>query len=147
MHKKSITAMVALALAIPAVAIASSVFLLANPKPAQAEEGKKEALQHVSDSDFDKEVLKSNTPVLVDFYADWCGPCKKMSPIIEEISKEMKGKLKVVKLNTDENTKTAKAYEITGIPAMFLFKKGQVVEKLVGLRPKEQVISAISKHL
>lgn len=147
MKKKQVLAVVALALLVPAVAIASSICLLL-PKAAEAEDAaKKELLQHVSDADFDKEVLKAKTPVLVDFYADWCAPCRKMSPVIEEISKDMNGKIKVVKMNTDENQKTARSYEITSIPAIFLFKKGQVVAKIEGLRPKEEVVATINKHL
>ena len=91
--------------------------------------------------------MKSSKPVLVDFYADWCGPCKKMGPVVEEISKEMKGKLKVVKMNTDENPKTPGSYQITGIPAFFIFKNGKLAEKLSGLMPKEELVAAINKHL
>ena len=105
------------------------------------------AAKAVTDANFQKEVVKSKQPVLVDFWAVWCGPCKMMSPVVEELAKELKGKVKVVKLNTDENPKTAKAYQIRGIPSLYLFKDGKVVEQVVGAVPKEELLNAINKHL
>lgn len=142
MNKKRMATLMAMALV-----LASSATSLMGQRAAIAEEAKKDALLHVTDASFDKEVLKSATPVLVDFYADWCGPCRQMAPIVEEVSKDLKGKLKVVKMNTDENQKTATTYEITGIPALYLYKKGQVVEKVVGLTEKSELVSSIKKHL
>ncbi len=102
---------------------------------------------NVTDATFDQEVLKSDVPVLVDFWAPWCGPCKAVAPVVEDLSKEFEGRLKVVKLNTDENPKTAQAYTIRGIPSLHLFKSGQVVEQVVGAVPKSTLASAINKHI
>lgn len=102
---------------------------------------------NVTDNTFEQEVLKSDVPVLVDFWAPWCGPCKAVAPVVEDLSKEFEGRLKVVKLNTDENPKTAQAYTIRGIPSLFLFKSGQVVEQVVGAVPKSTLATAINKHI
>jgi thioredoxin 1 len=101
----------------------------------------------VTDNTFEQEVLKAELPVLVDFWAPWCGPCKAVAPVVEDLSKEYEGRLKVVKLNTDENPKTAQAYSIKGIPSLFLFKSGQVVEQVVGAVPKSTLATAVNKHL
>jgi thioredoxin 1 len=105
------------------------------------------AVANVSDTTFEQEVLKADVPVLVDFWAPWCGPCKAVAPVVENLSKEYEGRLKVVKLNTDENPKTAQAYRITGIPSLYLFKSGQLVEQLVGAVPKATLATAINKHV
>ncbi len=102
---------------------------------------------NVTDGTFEQEVLKSDVPVLVDFWAPWCGPCKAVAPVVEDLSKEFEGRLKVVKLNTDENPKTAQAYTIRGIPSLYLFKSGQVVEQVVGAVPKSTLATAINKHI
>lgn len=102
---------------------------------------------NVTDTTFEQEVLKAETPVLVDFWAPWCGPCKAVAPVVEDLSKEYEGRLKVVKLNTDENPKTAQAYTIRGIPSLYLFKNGQVVEQVVGAVPKSTLATAINKHV
>ena len=101
----------------------------------------------VSDTTFEQEVKQSGIPVLVDFWAPWCGPCRKISPVIDEIAEEFKEKLKVVKINTDENIKTAQEYSISGIPSILIFKNGEAVERLVGLMQKQNLISSIEKYL
>lgn len=105
------------------------------------------SVANVTDESFESEVLKADLPVLVDFWAPWCGPCKAVAPVVDDLSKEYEGRLKVVKLNTDENPKTAQAYTIRGIPSLYLFKKGQVVETVVGAVPKSTLANAINKHL
>ena len=101
----------------------------------------------VSDATFEAEVLKSPIPVLVDFWAPWCGPCRAVAPVVDEIANEYKGKLKVLKLNTDENPKTAQSYRISGIPSLMVFKNGQPVEQVVGAVPKSTLSSAVDKHV
>lgn len=101
----------------------------------------------VTDATFEQEVKKSTLPVLVDFWAPWCGPCRQISPLIDEIAKEFEGKIKVVKLNTDDNIRTAQEFSISGIPSLIIFKNGNAVEKLVGLLPKSTLVSAINKYL
>lgn len=101
----------------------------------------------VTDVMFETEVLKSSIPVLVDFWAPWCGPCRAVAPVVDEIATEYKGKLKVLKLNTDENPKTAQAYRISGIPCLVVFKNGQPVEQVVGAVPKSTLSSAVDKHV
>lgn len=101
----------------------------------------------VSDAQFDSEVKKAGTPVLVDFWAPWCGPCRALAPIIEEIANDYTGKLKVVKVNTDENLETAQAYRISGIPTLIVFKNGEPVEQLVGNHKKSTLTEVIDKHL
>ena len=105
------------------------------------------SVANVTDSTFEQEVLKADIPVLVDFWAPWCGPCKAVAPVVEDLSKEYEGRLKVVKLNTDENPKTAQAYKICGIPSLFLFKSGQVMEEVVGAVPKSTLTQHINKHV
>ena len=101
----------------------------------------------VTDATFESEVLKAALPVLVDFWAPWCGPCRAIAPVVEEIATEYSGKLKVLKLNTDENPKTAQSYRISGIPSLMVFKNGQPVEQVVGAVPKSTLSSAVSKHV
>src|SRR5574344_545884 len=101
----------------------------------------------ITDSSFEAEVLSSKTPVVVDFWAPWCGPCRKMGPVLDEVSSELGEKIKVVKINTDENLKAAKEYSISGLPSLLVFKDGVAVERLVGLIPKSSIISNIEKHL
>jgi len=96
---------------------------------------------------FEKEVLNSNVPVLVDFYATWCGPCKMVSPIIEQIEKEMDGKVKVCKIDVDEARDLAIKYEIMSIPTFLVFKNGNVVEKAVGMRDREELMKLLEKVL
>ena len=100
----------------------------------------------VTDSTFDAEVLNSEKPVVVDFWAEWCGPCKLVAPILEEIA-GANPQIKIVKLNVDENPNTAVKFQIRGIPAVMLFKGGQIVDAVVGLQPKDAFKQAIDKHL
>jgi thioredoxin 1 len=100
-----------------------------------------------TDVAFDLEVLSSETPVLVDFWAPWCGPCKAMAPTVDAIATEFVGKMKVGKLNTDDNPGTAMRYGIRGIPTLLLFKGGQVVDQRVGAMPKPEVLKMIEPHL
>ncbi len=104
-------------------------------------------LKDISDSSFDTEVLKSTTPVLVDFWAPWCGPCKSIAPVLDELATEFAGKLRIVKVNVDENPQTPTKYGVRGIPNLIIFKGGQVVEQIVGAVPKDQLSSAITKVL
>jgi thioredoxin 1 len=101
----------------------------------------------VTEATFEEEVLKSSIPVLVDFWAPWCGPCKMLAPTVDQIAKDYIGKLKVVKLNTDDNQQVAAAYNIWSIPTLMLFKDGKPVEQTVGVLPKETIVSRIEPHL
>ena len=94
------------------------------------------ATQAVTDDSFDAEVRQSDIPVVVDFWAEWCGPCKQIGPALEEISEEMAGKVKVVKVNVDDNMQVAASLNVRGIPALFLFKDGEVVSNKTGAAPK-----------
>lgn len=105
------------------------------------------ALQEVNDQNFQAEVLDAKTPVLVDFWAPWCGPCRLIAPVVEELAKEYDGKLKVVKLNTDDNPQTGTNYHISGIPSLLLFKEGQVADQLVGAVPKNRIQDMVSQHV
>lgn len=105
------------------------------------------AASAVTTDKFDEEVLKSDVPVVVDFWAVWCGPCRMVAPIVDEISKEYEGKLKVLKLNTDENPDVAGKYRIMGIPTLMFFKDGQTVDQVVGAVPKSQLKSKIDALL
>ena len=98
----------------------------------------------VSDTSFETEVLKAETPVVVDFWAEWCGPCRQIGPSLEELSAEMNGKVKIVKLNVDENPKTAGQYGIMSIPTLMLFKNGKEAARQVGAAPKQKLHQWIS---
>jgi len=96
-------------------------------------------IKEVNDSTFQSEVLESDIPVLVDFWAPWCGPCQMVTPMLEVVAEKMGDKLKVVKMNTDENMKTAQNYEIMAIPSLLVFKKGEVAERIVGVKPQSRL--------
>jgi thioredoxin 1 len=100
-------------------------------------------VQEVSDSTFESEVLQSATPVLIDFWAPWCGPCRAIAPVVEELAGEYAGKLKVVKMNVDDNPVTPSRYGVRGIPNLILFKGGQVHEQIVGAVPKSRLAQAV----
>ena len=105
------------------------------------------AIVHVTDASFEQEVVKSDKPVLVDFWAEWCGPCRVMEPILDEISAENAEKLTVAKLNVDENPMISQQFQIMSIPTMLLFKNGQPVEQLVGSMPKDAVMGKLTPAL
>ncbi|MBX3354283.1 MAG: thioredoxin [Phycisphaeraceae bacterium] len=100
-----------------------------------------------TDANFDKEVLQSNVPVLVDFWAEWCGPCRAIAPSIDEIAQEFEGRAKVGKLDIDSNQQIALKFGIQSIPTLLIFKGGQVAQKLVGGRPKKQIADAVASVL
>ena len=101
----------------------------------------------LTDDNFEQEVLKSDLPVLVDFWAIWCGPCRMVGPIVDELAKEYAGKLKVGKLNVDNNGKTSIKYGIMSIPSLLFFKKGQVVDQMVGAAPKNSFVEKLDRIL
>lgn len=96
-------------------------------------------MREVTDASFEKDVLQSEKPVLVDFWAAWCGPCRRVAPVLAEIAAENPDKLEIVKLNVDENPETAAKYQITSIPAMKLYRKGDVVKTIIGAKPKPAI--------
>ena len=106
-----------------------------------------EQIVHVTDDNFEAEVLKSDMPVLVDYWAEWCGPCKMIAPVLDEITGEYAGKIKVAKLNIDENPNTPPRYGIRGIPTLMLFKDGEVEATKVGAVSKSQLIAFIDSNL
>ena len=106
-----------------------------------------EAIVYVTDSSFDTEVLQSTTPVLVDYWAEWCGPCKMIAPILDEVSKDYDGRLKIAKMNVDENREVPAKYGIRGIPTLMLFKGGQLAATKVGALSKAQLTAFLDGHL
>ena len=106
-----------------------------------------ENLQTLSDSNFDESVIKSQVPVLVDFWAEWCGPCRMLAPTVEALASDYNGKVTVGKLNVDDNPNTATQFGIRSIPTLLLFKGGEVVESVVGLADKARLKAVIDKHL
>ncbi|WP_040484249.1 thioredoxin [Lyngbya aestuarii] len=105
------------------------------------------AAPQVTDASFKQDVLESDVPVLVDFWAPWCGPCRMVAPVVEEIAEQYAGKVKVVKLNTDENPNVANQYGIRSIPTLMIFKEGQRVDMVVGAVPKSTLANTIEKYL
>ncbi len=104
-------------------------------------------IQIVNQQNFDSEVLKSDKPVLVDFWAAWCGPCRMVSPVIDQLADEYEGKIKIAKVNVDENPELAGKYDIMSIPSVFMFNNGSKVDGVVGARPKQIFEDMIKKHV
>lgn len=104
-------------------------------------------VQEVSEAGFEQDVLQSSVPVLVDFWAPWCGPCRMLAPTVEQIAEEFAGRLKVVKVNTDDNPGVAGKYQIMSIPTLMLFKDGKPVDQMIGVQPKGVLVSRIEQHL
>ena len=102
-------------------------------------------VREVSDSEFDSEVLQSNIPVLVDFWAPWCGPCKSIAPVLEQVAETYAGKLKIVKINVDDNPQTPNEYDVRGIPNLVFFRGGKVVDRVIGAVPADQLDAVVSK--
>lgn len=105
------------------------------------------AIFEVTDETFDREVLKSEQPVMVDFWAAWCGPCKALAPIVDEVASAYSGKVKVGKMDVDRNSATPQRYNVRGIPTLLIFKGGKVQEQIVGYVPKETIQKALDRHL
>jgi len=105
------------------------------------------AVKEISESQFDQEVIKETLPVLVDFWAPWCGPCKMLGPVLEELAADKSGALKIVKVNVDENPDLAQKFEVMGIPSMFLFKGGEVVDSFTGAMNKQALTEKVEKHI
>ncbi|QXJ22035.1 thioredoxin [Actinomadura graeca] len=101
----------------------------------------------VTDATFDDEVLKSDTPVLVDFWAEWCGPCRMIAPVLDQIAEEKDGKIRIAKLDYDANPKTPQKYGVMGLPTLLLYKNGEVVEQIVGAKPKRALLKVLEPHL
>jgi thioredoxin 1 len=101
----------------------------------------------ITDANFSKEVLESQVPVLIDFWAVWCGPCRTIAPVVEEIAKEYDGKLKVGKMDVDNNSQTPLTYGIRSIPTLMVFKGGKVVEQIVGAMPKKTLLDKLTPHM
>lgn len=104
-------------------------------------------VKEINDKNFQEEVLNTESTTVVDFWASWCGPCKMLSPVIDELSQELKGKVEFVKVNVDENPLASSQFRIASIPTVMVFKGGKVVETLVGFRPKQSIKTVIEKHI
>lgn len=104
-------------------------------------------VKEINTDNFDNEVIAHNGITVVDFFANWCGPCRKLGPILEEVEGELASKVKFAKINTDDNLEMAKKYQVSGLPTLMVFKNGEVVERIVGLMPKSSIITNIEKHI
>ena len=104
-------------------------------------------VMEITDENFEQEVLTGEQITLVDFWATWCGPCRKLSPLIDEIAEEYKGKVKFVKIKADENLETAQKYSISGVPSLLIFKNGEPVERMVNMVPKSIIVSNLNKYV
>ena len=104
-------------------------------------------IQEVSDASFEGDILKSSTPVLVDFWAPWCGPCRTVAPLMDEFANQYDGKLKIAKLNVDESSQVAMKYQVTSIPTFILFKSGQVADRMLGAVPRSEFVKFIDRNL
>ncbi|HYK43178.1 MAG TPA: thioredoxin [Thermoanaerobaculia bacterium] len=104
-------------------------------------------VQQVSDTSFDGDILKHDKPVLVDFWAPWCGPCRSVAPIVDDLATQYKDKLKVAKLNVDESSQVAMKYQVTSIPTFILFKNGQVADRVLGALPRSEFVKFIDRNL
>ena len=117
------------------------------PPPAASEDAMSDHIKHISDATFEKDVLQAGTPVLVDYWAEWCGPCKTIAPILDDLAKDYEGRLTVAKLDIDANPGTPAKYGIRGIPTLILFKGGEVAAQKVGALSKSQLTAFIDSHL
>ena len=104
-------------------------------------------VQEININNFDDIVLKSEKITVVDFFATWCGPCRKLGPVLEEVEQELSEKVNFAKIDTDENIDAAKKYQVSGLPTLLIFKDGEVIERMVGLMPKSSIITNIEKHI
>lgn len=104
-------------------------------------------VKETNSQSFNKDVLEENSPVVVDFWATWCGPCRMLSPIMEEVSDEFNGKVKFVKINVDENPDLAQKYNIASIPTVMVFKDGNVKQNMIGFRPKDEIIKILNENI
>ena len=104
-------------------------------------------IKNCNEQDFENEVINGDVPILVDFWAEWCGPCKMLSPILEDVLEELKEKIKVVKVNLDENQDLAIKYSVRSIPSLLLFSKGELIDTKIGLSPKDDIISWINSKI
>lgn len=104
-------------------------------------------IKHITASEFNQEVMQADLPVLVDFWADWCGPCRMMAPVLDETASALEGKLKFVKVNVDEEISLAEKYEIMSIPTLMVFKGGQAVDTIMGFMPKSTLLSKLNNHI